>query len=285
MTCAVFEIARFVHRFYATFGQLKIHLHQPMPTFFQLLFPKNEPLEGSDRFTVLRPGPLLSTIDKLEHRIHERFPESGLWRVCREFRQQAVESEAVARQLGKPIWPVRIFSLLLIGGLILLVGTVFWLVLQKFSTDGFHLGDLIGTVESAINELIFLGFALFFLISIETRLKRRVALRALHRLRSLAHVVDMHQLTKDPTRLLAANKLDTESSPERIYSSFELARYLDYCSEMLALMAKTAALFAQNMDDSVILASVNDLESLTQGLASKIWQKIMILDSMVERNE
>ena len=189
----------------------------------------------------------------------------------------------MARQLGKPIWPVRIFSILAAGGLILLVSTVFWLVVQKFSTEGFHLGDLIGTVESAINELIFLGFALFFLVSIETRLKRRVALRALHRLRSLAHVVDMHQLTKDPTRLLSTRKRDTESSPERTFSPFELARYLDYCSEMLALMAKTAALFAQNMDDSVILASVNDLESLTQGLSGKIWQKIMILDSMVER--
>lgn len=254
-----------------------------MLTFFRLLFPKNEPLESSDRFTVLRPGPLLSTIDKLEHRIHERFPESGLWRVCREFRQQAVESEAVARQLAQPIWPVRVFSVLAVGLLILLVGAIGWLILQQFSIDGFHLGDLIGAVESAINELIFLGFALFFLVSIETRLKRRVALRALHRLRSLAHVVDMHQLTKDPTRLLSNKKRDTESSPDRHFSPFELARYLDYCSEMLALMAKTAALFAQNMDDSVILVAVNDLEQLTQGLAGKIWQKIMILDSMIER--
>ena len=48
--------------------------------------------------------------------------------------------------------------------------------------------------------------------------------------------------------------------------------------ELLALDAKIAALFAQNMDDPVVLDAVNDLEVLTQGLSAKIWQKIMILD-------
>jgi hypothetical protein len=59
-------------------------------------------------------------------------------------------------------------------------------------------------------------------------------------------------------------------------------RYLDYCSELLALNAKFAALFAQNTDDSVILNAVNDLELLMQGLSAKIWQKIMILDLSAE---
>jgi hypothetical protein len=32
------------------------------------------------------------------------------------------------------------------------------------------------------------------------------------------------------------------------------------------------------MEDPVVLNAVNDLEQLAQGLASKVWQKIMILD-------
>jgi len=63
-----------------------------------------------------------------------------------------------------------------------------------------------------------------------------------------------------------------------------LTRYLDYCSEMLALVSKIAALFAQNIEDPVVLAAVNDLESLTQGLSGKIWQKIMILDLSLPKN-
>jgi hypothetical protein len=133
------------------------------------------------------------------------------------------------------------------------------------------------TTESAVNELIFLGLALFFLISLESRIKRRSSLKALHHLRSIAHIVDMHQLTKDPTHQFVKID-DTESSPKRVMTRAELTRYLDYCSELLALNAKIGALFAQNVDDPVVLSAVNDLELLTQGLSAKIWQKIMILD-------
>ena len=59
---------------------------------------------------------------------------------------------------------------------------------------------------------------------------------------------------------------------------FELTRYLDYCSEMLALLSKLAALHTQHFNDPVTLEAVNDVENLTQGLARTIWQKIMILD-------
>jgi hypothetical protein len=57
-----------------------------------------------------------------------------------------------------------------------------------------------------------------------------------------------------------------------------LIRYLDYCSEMLSLTGKIAALYAQNFRDAVVLSAVNELENLTTGLSRKIWQKIMIVD-------
>ena len=82
----------------------------------------------------------------------------------------------------------------------------------------------------------------------------------------------MHQLTKDPAYLLAKSPIQTtESSPVRTLSRHQLMRYLDYCSELLALNAKVAALFAQNTDDTAVLNAVNDLELLTQGLSAKIW--------------
>ena len=131
--------------------------------------------------------------------------------------------------------------------------------------------------------MIFLGLAVFSLLSLETRIKRHSALKSLHRLRSIAHVVDMHQLTKDPAYLLSNAKIaNTESSPKRSLTRHQLMRYLDYCSELLALNSKVAALFAQNTDDSVVLSAVNDLELLVQGLSAKIWQKIMILDLSAE---
>ena len=62
---------------------------------------------------------------------------------------------------------------------------------------------------------------------------------------------------------------------------FELSRYLDYSSEMLSLLSKTAALYVQHFNDPVTLSAVNDVEELTTGLSRKIWQKIMILDRIM----
>ena len=55
-----------------------------------------------------------------------------------------------------------------------------------------------------------------------------------------------------------------------------LARYLDYCSEMLSLTGKVAALYVQNFEDGVALQAVNEIEDLTTGLSGKIWQKLTI---------
>jgi len=86
----------------------------------------------------------------------------------------------------------------------------------------------------------------------------------------------MHQLTKDPEQLLT-NAPSTASSPVRTMTRVELGRYLDYCSEMLSVTSKIAALFVERFDDPVTLAAVNEIESLTAGLSRKIWQKISML--------
>jgi hypothetical protein len=131
--------------------------------------------------------------------------------------------------------------------------------------------------EAAINDLIFLGATVLFLVTLENRLKRRKALAALHQLRSVAHVVDMHQLTKDPEQL-ASSQPKTPSSPVRALTTSQLGRYLDYCSEMLSVISKIAALHVQHFNDPVTLAAVNEIETLTSGLSGKIWQKISLLD-------
>jgi len=65
--------------------------------------------------------------------------------------------------------------------------------------------------------------------------------------------------------------------PPRTMSPFELSRYLDYCSEMLSITGKIAALYIQKFDDGVALQAVNEVESVTTALSGKIWQKLMIL--------
>jgi hypothetical protein len=130
--------------------------------------------------------------------------------------------------------------------------------------------------------LLVLGAGLVFLVSLEHRIKRNRTLAAIHELRSVAHIIDMHQLTKDPERLLK-RWVVTEVSPESSLNQSELARYFDYCSEMLSLTSKVATLYVQDFNDEVALAAVNEVEAVTTGLSRKIWQKIMIVNTLDER--
>jgi hypothetical protein len=133
-------------------------------------------------------------------------------------------------------------------------------------------------LQSGIQDVVFVGIAAVFLAGFESRLKRRDAMAGLHELRSLAHVIDMHQLTKDPDSTLHPD-LRAEHSPKGRLDRFLLGRYLDYCSEMLSLVSKLAALYAQESRDPVVLESVVGIQELTGTLSSKIWQKIVILDT------
>ena len=65
-----------------------------------------------------------------------------------------------------------------------------------------------------------------------------------------------------------------------VRSPLDLGRYLDYCSELLSLCGKVAALYVQRFDDGVALAAVNEIEGLCTGLSRKIWQKIIVLQAL-----
>jgi len=220
---------------------------------------------------------IIATARRLSARIGERFPQSGLSKVSRELLTVAEETTARIASIRRPRTSIRIYAGLVIVLMLALVVALATSV--PVSADRMALFPLIQVIESAINDVIFLGIAVFFLMSLEIRSKRRDALRALHQLRSLAHVIDMHQLTKDPDRLLSPETA-TESSPKRTLNHFELARYLDYCTELLAIISKLAALYAQDLDDTQVLGAVNDIQGLTTGLSANIWQKIVIIDNM-----
>lgn len=214
------------------------------------------------------------TISQLQRRIAERFPDSGLSKVCLRLLAIGENARERSKEIARPNRGLRIgvavFILLIVAGAVLtFLGLGMPVKVSSFA-------ELVQAVESGTNDIIFIAIAIFFLTTIETRLKRRRALAAIHELRAIAHVIDMHQLTKDPERAISGGP-DTTSSPKRTMTPFELGRYLDYCSEMLALVGKIAAVYVQHFDDAVVLEAANEVEDLTTGLSQKIWQKITLV--------
>ena len=237
-------------------------------------------------YTTLQPKQIVNTINRLEGRIKERFPESGLLRVCHELASVADQMVARAEWIGKPILWLRLLTWVICIGIIVVTAVTLFAIglntedISTLSSAPDRLTTLVTLSEAAFNDIVLIGAAIFFIFTIEKRYKRGRALKALHELRSIAHIIDMHQLTKDPHRIIARPLFTGEGlSPKLNMTSFQLRRYLDYCSEMLSLTGKIAAVYVQQFDDEVALGSASELETLESGLSNKIWQKILILES------
>ncbi|HEY2774891.1 MAG TPA: hypothetical protein VGK20_12670 [Candidatus Binatia bacterium] len=222
----------------------------------------------------LDPRRIVETVSGLQSRIEERFPGSGLASVVADLRGVADETVARIAWIQKPNLPLRI-GVGLMAAAIVLVSVSFVLGYRQSGNADFAL--LIQEVSASLSSLVYFGAAILFLTTWETRIKRARALKAIHELRSLAHIIDMHQLTKDPE---LAFRGDADATTKRALTPFALSRYLDYCSEALSLTGKIAALYLQGFQDPVVLDAVDDVENLTTGLSGKIWQKISVLDLM-----
>ena len=220
---------------------------------------------------------VIATIDQLEGRIRARFADRGLPKAAAELRSAATEVTELGVHLRGRLrvlrWTARAASVLVALGMALV------LIVAARDADlsgSVRSVDWVALVESTIQTLVFGGLTLLFLNALPDRLERRHLLRRLHRLRSLAHVIDMHQLTKDPERLRSDFE-PTDATVAVDLTRAEMQHYLGYCSELLALVGKVAALCAEDSQDGLILETVSDIENLTNGMSRKIWQKISLL--------
>lgn len=221
-----------------------------------------------------------ATVAQLERRIGARFGERGLTKAARDLGQLVVlvksETEQSRDRLRRTTWIARAV------GLVIVVATLVALAvgLRSAVVDGLdRTVDWVPLMESIVNDLVFAAIAVVFLWAFPERLERRTLLRMLHRLRSLAHVIDMHQLSKDPEQV-SPTYTPTAESVRHGLDAEQLYHYLGYCSEMLSLTAKTGALCGEHSSDGVVLETVSYIETLTTELSNKIWQKISQLPRM-----
>jgi hypothetical protein len=228
------------------------------------------------------------TIVALEARIGSHFPESGLRKVAQEFIEVSHSSAKNIRYIRRRSFWVRVLAWLLCVSIFAILATVpFTLRPGKVDT----LADAVQVLEAALSSSFFIGACIIFLLTLQSRMRQQRTMESIHELRALAHVVDMHQLTKDPPMLLGVMsrgglpEIPQSAWGDRSYTTFDLQRYLDYCSEMLALISKVAVLYVQDSADSTTINLVDDIENLTNGLSRKIWQKIMIINSTQNRTQ
>jgi hypothetical protein len=234
-------------------------------------------------YRTLDPNQIIKTLVTLNQRIDDRFPGSGLAKVCAELVLLARETESRIAATSRPNFALRIaIGSVLAAGIFMLtkIGAII-----ELKRESENLSGVLQGVDSAFNILLLTGGGMLYLTTLESRWSRHKIMEHLHELRSIVHVIDMHQLPKDPSSDRPATVAVPErDAPQRVLTSFELARYLDYCSEMLSLTGKVAALYAQASKDSLVIEAASDIDQMTTNLSQKIWQKISIIQAREARN-
>lgn len=222
--------------------------------------------------------PVRATAVRLLERMEARIPGRDLINVGRELIRLIDDVGAGASETRGRLRTARVVSR--IGLALVIAGAIALFVVAARDAFTRHEPessvDWIPLIEAAINDLVFVAVAVFFLHSVPDRLERSRLLTLLHRLRSLAHIVDMHQLAKDPERLRNSFRPSAKSIDVGLDRN-QMEAYLEYCTELLSLVGKSAALCAEESRDSVVLDTVRAIETLTTSMAREIWQKISLL--------
>ena len=235
--------------------------------------------DGTGTTEQLKVEPVRRTVELLHDRIEARFPSRGLRQAAADLLALVDEVGDVSRATQSRVRQARVWSRALM--VLIVAATSVALVLAVHdavvSDDRLRTSlDWLPLIQTVIGDVVYAGVAVFFLYSFPERIRRGRTLALLHQLRSMAHVIDMHQLTKDPEMLRESFQPTAASRPLDLTRD-EMERYFEYCSEMLSLVGKTAALCAEESRDVVVLDTVSTIESLTVGMSRKIWQKISML--------
>ena len=108
----------------------------------------------------LDPDKTIETIGRLQQRIQERFPNSGLGRVCVELNVVAKDIRQQAELIAQPNYGLRaaIVGTVLIG----LFGLIYSFSLVDLSLYGVSLAEMVQVTEAGLNDLALLGAAIFF---------------------------------------------------------------------------------------------------------------------------
>ena len=225
----------------------------------------------------LEPVPVIETARRLRDRIGARFPDRGIHRVAQELvslTEQVADTSAGSRRRSRL---VRSASHTVIGIVVLVALVAFGFAVEAAFTDApDNRLDWLPLIESAVNDIVFVAIAVVLLYSFPERVQRADLLAKLHRLRSLAHIVDMHQLTKEPESLRDAFVNGTDGA-DICLTPEQIEYYLEYCTELLSIVSKAAALCAEESQDDIVLNTVSTIETLTMGMSRKVWQKITVL--------
>ena len=212
----------------------------------------------------LDPAKIVETAENLARGVGERLPASTLAGLAEELAAIAHATDERARQARRPIYAVRVGSVMAIG----MAALGLW-YLAKHIHARWEFGtitELFEATDAGFNLLVLLAGALWFCITIEARIKRKKALDFLGELREFIHVIDVTQLYYTPDLY--------RTDPATSHSSLNLDyTYLLSCTQMLGVISNLAPLYTRGAAGDSILRTVSEIEMLADSITAKLHSK------------
>lgn len=212
----------------------------------------------------LDPARIIETAENLAREVGEKLPGSSLAGLAVKLLHVAHATEERARRARRPIYAIRVLSLLAISASLLAL----WYLLRHIHAR-WEFGTITEVFEAAdagFNLLILLAGALWFLITIENRIKRRKALMYIEELREFLHVIDVTQLFYTP---LVYNP---DPAAARTSATFDYTYFL-FCTQMLAVISNLAPLYTRGAAGDSILRAASEVEMLANAITVKLLSK------------
>ena len=117
----------------------------------------------NDDHHVLNADRLIKTIDLLSKRIHERFPESGLFHVCRRLHEIASQASRRSSAIRRPLWSVRLFAALAVLSILAASAAPFALLDYQAELKA---ESFVQVLDSSINVILIIGAAILFSVHV-----------------------------------------------------------------------------------------------------------------------
>ena len=241
--------------------------------------------DSNTNFNNLDPQKIVDTIERLSQRVSERFPDSGLTNVCSRLHDISENMKKRAEWIGRPVYWLRAITWLICFAILSMAIARFYYLAEPTAPLGSGgsrrrrrwLRDSAG---GGPERHCFDSAAIFFFLTLETRYKRQRALKAIHELRTVAHIIDHASVDEGPASDhvqtgLFVNGIVSQAADDPV----SIATLPGVLQRNAVIDGKIAAVYVQEFDDGVALTSATELETLTTGLSNKIWQTAPILET------
>lgn len=237
----------------------------------------------------LVPNRIQERAKKLALRMEERgFAEHDLHGLAEEVAREASLLRSTVREFHRTRWVRRSLLLLAYGGFILILVVSGWLLFRALQLDhrSSNWSDFVQGADALLQiVMVILGGVTVFLWRSLAASKRKPVLVQLQRLTAIAQAIDEAQLDVDPDQLLRDKGHSTPASPKHAieFTPFSMARFLDYCVDLHALISMCAAYLSSNAFDEKVRVEAWNVHRLTDGFRSNVGRDIQSILPLIPR--